>query len=91
MAIMFVESVYHPDIIKFIKAKTEEGVIHNANISVMVDDAFMEKVENDEEYQTFFDYDWGREYGETYKARDVFNMIVEGAWQNGEPEKNWVL
>ena len=41
MAIMFTESVYHPDIIKFITAKTEEGRISNANMSVIVDDAFM--------------------------------------------------
>ena len=55
MAIMFVESVYHPDIIKFIKAKEEEGRISNANLSVMVDDAFMKAVENDETYWTEFE------------------------------------
>jgi len=81
MAIMFVQSVYHPDIIKFINAKEEEGKIANANISVMVDDAFMEKVEKDETYWTEFN---GLRYNE-YKARDIFNMIVEGAWRNGEP------
>jgi ribonucleoside-diphosphate reductase alpha chain len=82
MAIMLTMSCYHPDIIKFITAKEEEGKIANANISVVVDDAFMQKIENDETYWTEFN---GVKYHE-YKARDIFNMIVEGAWRNGEPK-----
>jgi len=81
MAIMFTQSVYHPDIIKFITAKTEEGRIANANISVIVDDNFMNKVKNNEDYWTEFD---GIKYNQ-YKAKDVFDLIVEGAWKNGEP------
>jgi ribonucleoside-diphosphate reductase alpha chain len=81
MAIMLTMSVYHPDILKFITAKEEEGKISNANISVVVDDAFMQKVENDETFWAEFN---GVKYHE-YRARDVFNMIVEGAWRNGEP------
>jgi ribonucleoside-diphosphate reductase alpha chain len=81
MAIMLTMSVYHPDIKEFIVAKSEEGKIANANMSVTVDDAFMRKVENDEEYQTHFH----EQLGPKYKARDIFNMIVEGAWKNGEP------
>lgn len=43
MAIMLTMSVYHPDIIKFITAKTNEDdkKIENANMSVIVDDNFM--------------------------------------------------
>ena len=90
MAIMFTMSVYHPDIMQFITAKQDEGKIHNANISVVVDNVFMEKVINDEEYQTFFVLkpDTKEEeiiYGKKYRAKDVFDMIVEGAWKNGEP------
>lgn len=83
MAIMFVQNVYSPDIIKFIKAKTEEeeGKISNANMSVMVDDVFMNAVLNNENYWTEFD---GVKYQE-YKAKDIFDMIVEGMWKNGEP------
>lgn len=81
MAIMFTMSVYHPDIVKFINAKKEEGKIANANISVVVDDAFMQAVENNETYWTEFN---GKKYKE-YRAKDIFDMIVEGAWRNGEP------
>lgn len=73
--------IYHPDIIKFITAKHEEGRISNANISVTIDDAFMEAVENDETYWTRFN---GKKYKE-YRAKDIFDMIIEGMWRNGEP------
>jgi len=81
MAIMFTESVYHPDILKFITAKSEEGRIANANISVIVDDKFMEAVEKGEKYWTEFN---GVKYQE-YDARTIFDLIVEGMWKNGEP------
>jgi len=85
MAIMFTMSVYHPDIIKFIQAKEVEGKISNANISVVVDNAFMSYVKEDKDYRTYFEGKDGIEFGETYKAKDIFNLIVEGAWKNGEP------
>lgn len=85
MAMMGTYSIYGPDIIKFIKAKEEEGKMSTTNISVVVDDEFMEKVEKDETYTTYFDFPSGRKYYETYKARDIFNLIVDGAWRNGEP------
>ena len=47
----------------------------------------MKKVENDETYWTEFD---GIKYQE-YKARDIFNLIVEGAWRNGEPKQTWAF
>ena len=90
MALMMTESVYHPDIIKFINAKTEEGRIENANISVTVDDAFMRAVIADEKYWTRFKFTnpdgstTVKKYDE-YRARDIFEMIVEGMWKNGEP------
>lgn len=81
MAMMGTMSVYHPDILYFITAKRQEGKMRTTNISVVVDDAFMRKVENNEEYETVFN---GKVYNR-YNARDVFNMIVDGAWRNGEP------
>jgi len=81
MAMMGVMTVYHPDIMKFINAKEKEGVMTTTNISVMVDNAFMQAVENDGTYWTEFN---GVKY-EELRARDVFNTIVEGAWRNGEP------
>ena len=83
MAIMFTISVYHPDIIEFILAKEneEDKKIENANMSVVVDNAFMNLVKDDKTYWTEFN---GIKYKE-YRARDIFNMVVDGAWRNGEP------
>lgn len=81
MAMMGTISVYHPDILKFIHAKTDEGKMTTTNISVVVDDDFMRAVRDNDTYTTVFD---GKEY-ETLSARHVFNQIVEGAWKNGEP------
>jgi ribonucleoside-diphosphate reductase alpha chain len=83
MAIMFTMSVYHPDVIDFIQAKQneEDRKIENANMSVVVDNRFMELVKADAKYWTEFN---GVKYKE-YNARDIFNLIIEGAWRNGEP------
>ncbi len=83
MAIMLTISVYHPDIIDFILAKEneEDKKIENANMSVVVDSKFMELVKADKTYWTEFN---GKKYKE-YNAKDIFNLIIEGAWRNGEP------
>jgi len=55
--------------------------ISNFNISVFTTDDFMQKVENDEEYDLAFN----DKIYQTVKARDIFDMIVKNAWQNGDP------
>ncbi len=39
---MGILNVWHPDILSFLSAKSEEGDISNFNLSVMADDKFME-------------------------------------------------
>ncbi len=80
---MGVLNVHHPDIEEFIKAKWEEGVLRNFNISVAATDAFIEALKNDEDYELI-----NPRTGEVVRkvsARRIFNLIVEGAWRNGEP------
>lgn len=46
---------WHPDILDFVKAKSEEGgAFTNANISVAISDAFMKALENDSDWQLVF-------------------------------------
>jgi len=80
---MGVLNVHHPDIEEFITAKWEEGVLRNFNISVAVTNNFFEALKKDEEYDLI-----NPRTGEVVKripARKIFNLIVEGAWRNGEP------
>ena len=80
---MAVMSIYHPDILEFITCKSVEGDIHNFNISVAVDSAWMNHVEANLDYPLVNPHT--NEISGHLNAREVFNKIVEGAWKNGEP------
>ena len=80
---MAVMSVYHPDILSFINCKTIEGDIHNFNISVGVDSRWMNYVYTNSDYPLINPAT--NEIVGYLNAREVFNTIVAGAWQNGEP------
>ena len=75
--------VDHPDILDFITAKEDEDVLNNFNISVGITEEFMRAVLEDREYAVRNPRS-GVEVTR-YRARDVFDLIVKLAWQNGEP------
>jgi ribonucleoside-diphosphate reductase alpha chain len=80
---MAVLRVDHPDIREFIKCKSEEGEIANFNISVAITDDFMKAVEEDKTYELVDPHTKG--VIETPPAREIFELIVENAYKNGEP------
>ena len=47
-------SCEHPDLEEFIDVKAHDGAVTKANISVRVTDAFMQAVENDEDWTMSF-------------------------------------
>lgn len=55
--------------------------IANFNISVVVSDKFMKAVKNNEDFDLEFN---GKIYN-TVKAKELFDTIVENAWNNGDP------
>jgi ribonucleoside-diphosphate reductase alpha chain len=79
---MGILNVWHPDIIPFITAKAREGEFANFNISVMVNDTFMDLVSR-KQYETV----WltHPHTGDTVTVGRIWNAIVEGIWKNGEP------
>jgi ribonucleoside-diphosphate reductase alpha chain len=75
--------VDHPDIVDFITAKHEPGVLTNFNLSVGVSDTFMNAVEAGESYGLL-----NPRTGEITRQKDaieIFNLIAASAWESGEP------
>ncbi|MEX2466885.1 MAG: vitamin B12-dependent ribonucleotide reductase [Gemmatimonadota bacterium] len=75
--------VDHPDIRSFIACKNDTTQITNFNISVAITDAFMDAVANDETYD-LINPKTGAVAGQD-NAREIFDLIVHGAWLTGEP------
>lgn len=85
-ALMLSVSIKHPDSEKFIDAKLEQGKITGANVSVKIDDEFMQSVVNGENYVQQYPID---SQNPTYKtsvdASSLWNKIVHNAWKSAEP------
>lgn len=80
---MGVMRVDHPDIRHFIAAKSREGDIANFNISVAITDEFMRAVFDDLDFP-LVDPSSGKVV-RLENARELFHLIVAGAYNNGEP------
>ena len=76
----------HPDIFDFIHSKENDGGLSAMNISVTITDEEMHKIKNDED----IDLVWGDKVYKTVKAKDIFNEIIDGLWENGEPGNLWI-
>jgi len=79
---MGILNVWHPDILPFITAKTTEGDFSNFNISVMVNDRFMDLVSRRQ-----FETVWitHPHTGDNVTVGRIWTGIIEGIWKNGEP------
>ena len=75
--------VDHPDIRHFIACKNDTTQITNFNISVAITDAFMEAVAAEGKYD-LVNPKTGEVVGQE-DAREIFDMIIHGAWLTGEP------
>lgn len=90
-------SVYHPDILEFIHAKSAtEGRLNHFNLSVVVDDTFMRLVIINGQVQLHWPiYDekgnklppdkWDKRFTKSVPARAIWNEIMQMAYDNGEP------
>ncbi len=80
---MGVLRVDHPDIIEFITIKKNPNEMTNFNLSVGITQEFMEALEKDGEY-SLINPRTKKEVGRQ-KAREVFEAIVNAAWETGDP------
>lgn len=75
--------VDHPDILNFITCKDENTKFNNFNISAGLTEEFMNALEEDRHYDLINPRT--KKIAQRPKARDVFDLIVNHAWKNGEP------
>jgi len=80
---MGILNVNHPDILNFITSKEKEGVLRNFNISVGVNDDFMEAVKKHRDYELINPRN--NECVRSLDADDVFDLIATMAWRTGDP------
>ncbi|MBI4685971.1 MAG: vitamin B12-dependent ribonucleotide reductase [Nitrospirae bacterium] len=73
----------HPDILSFITCKENNTKFNNFNISVGLTEDFIDAVEEDKEYSLINPRT--QKVSQKLKAREVFDLIVNHAWKNGEP------
>lgn len=85
-ALMLSVGIKHPDSEAFIDAKMTEGKVTGANVSVKIDDAFMQAAIDDKEYVQQFPVDSDHpEVKKTIRAKELWEKIVHNAWKSAEP------
>lgn len=85
-ALMLSVSIKHPDSEAFIDAKMMEGKVTGANVSVKIDDEFMQCAVDDKPYMQQFPIDSDQpDYRKEIQARQLWEKIVHNAWKSAEP------
>ena len=85
-ALMLTVSVKHPDSEAFVDAKMTEGKITGANVSLKIDDAFMQAAIEGKEYtQQYPIHAEKPKYTQKIDATTFWNKIIHNAWQSAEP------
>lgn len=85
-ALMLSVSIKHPDSESFIDAKMESGKVTGANVSVKIDNEFMDAAINHKKYTQQYPINspnpW---YKREIDADSLWKKIVHNAWKSAEP------
>ncbi len=85
-ALMLSVSIKHPDAESFIDAKMTEGKVTGANVSVKIDDAFMQAVVDEKPYRQQYPIDADAPaYTKEVNAVALWKKIIHNAWKSAEP------
>ena len=85
-ALMLSVSVKHPDAEAFIDAKMTEGKVTGANVSVKIDDEFMEAVTAEKPYTQQYPIDSKNPIVQKeINASQLWGKIIHNAWKSAEP------
>ena len=85
-ALMLSVSIKYPDSEAFIDAKMTEGKVTGANVSVKIDDEFMQAAVEDKPYTQQFPIDSDNPIvKKDISAKQLWEKIVHNAWKSAEP------
>ena len=85
-ALMLSVSIKHPDSEAFIDAKMTEGKVTGANVSVKIDDDFMNAAVNGGTYKQQYPIDSDSPvYVKDIDASGLWKNIIHNAWKSAEP------
>ena len=85
-ALMLTISVKHPDAEMFIDAKMDQGKVTGANVSVKLDDDFMNSVINKTPYRQQYPINSKNPMKvQEIDAQGIWNKIIHNAWKSAEP------
>lgn len=85
-ALMLSLAIKHPDAAQFIDAKLDTGKVTGANVSIRIDNAFMEAVKAKSEYtQTYPIYSENPKTETAVDANVLWKKIIHNAWKSAEP------
>ena len=85
-ALMLSVSIKHPDAEAFIDAKMTEGKVTGANVSVKIDDEFMQCAVEGKTYTQQFPIDSKEpQFTKDVDAKALWEKIVHNAWKSAEP------
>ncbi len=85
-ALMLSISIKHPDSNEFIDAKMEQGKVTGANVSVRIDDKFMQAVKANSDYYQQYPIDSNTPTDiKKINAKELWDTIIHNAWKSAEP------
>jgi ribonucleoside-diphosphate reductase alpha chain len=85
-ALMLSVSIKHPDSEAFVDAKMTEGKVTGANVSVRIDDAFMQAATEGKPYVQQYPVDSANpDYTKEVDAKAFWAKIIHNAWKSAEP------
>lgn len=90
VALMFSLDLDHPDVLEFLDAKLTKGELTHANVSVRSKRTsdFISAVKSDGDWEL----SWKGKYKKKVKARELWEKIVQNAYNSAEPGfLNWEL
>ncbi|MFC2097744.1 adenosylcobalamin-dependent ribonucleoside-diphosphate reductase [Bacteroidota bacterium] len=85
-ALMLSISIKHPDSEDFFNAKMQLGKVTGANVSVKIDDEFMQAVKSNGKYSQQFPIDSDNpKVNIEVDAKKIWGKIIHNAWKSAEP------